>query len=212
MIFIDMKKCNKCNETKPIIDFVSGKLICKKCWSIDRKIYYQKNKEKILKKQLENYHTNNTKSKERYKLNREVFKLKNAEYYKQNKITINKKKEATHKKRFETDVLYRLIYRLRRNISGSIRGKGYTKKAKTTDILGCSFEVFKTHLESKFEPWMNWDNHGKYNGTFNYGWDLDHIIPISSADNEIGIMKLNHYTNFQPLCSKINRDIKKGLY
>ena len=56
---------------------------------------------------------------------------------------------------------------------------------------------------------MSWNNRGRYNGEFNYGWDIDHIIPISSAKNEDDIIKLNHYTNLQPLCSKFNRDIKK---
>jgi hypothetical protein len=28
---------------------------------------------------------------------------------------------------------------------------------------------------------------------------MDHIIPISSAKTEEEIIKLNHYTNFQPL-------------
>jgi len=54
---------------------------------------------------------------------------------------------------------------------------------------------------------MSWDNHGLYNGEFNYGWDIDHIIPASSEEE---ILRLNHYTNLQPLCSKINRDIKKN--
>jgi len=57
---------------------------------------------------------------------------------------------------------------------------------------------------------MNWDNHGLYNGELNYGWDVDHIIPISSAKTEEDIYKLNHFSNFQPLCSKVNRDIKKA--
>mgnify|MGYP000907082163 FL=1 len=74
---------------------------------------------------------------------------------------------------------------------------------------GCTFEEFKLYMESKFEPWMNWDNHGLYNGELNYGWDIDHIIPISSATSQQEILKLNHYTNLQPLCSYTNRYIKK---
>jgi hypothetical protein len=43
----------------------------------------------------------------------------------------------------------------------------------------------------------------------NKSWDIDHIIPLSSAINEYDILKLNHYSNLQPLCSYINRYIKK---
>jgi hypothetical protein len=57
---------------------------------------------------------------------------------------------------------------------------------------------------------MTWDNHGLYNGTEGFGWDIDHIIPLSSAINETDIIKLNHYFNLQPLCSKINRDVKRN--
>jgi hypothetical protein len=56
---------------------------------------------------------------------------------------------------------------------------------------------------------MTWENKGLYNGELNYGWDVDHIIPLSSVETEEEIIKLNHYTNLQPLCSKVNRDIKK---
>jgi hypothetical protein len=56
---------------------------------------------------------------------------------------------------------------------------------------------------------MSWENYGKYNGEFNYGWDIDHIIPLSTAKTENDIYHLSHYSNLQPLCSKTNRDIKK---
>ena len=56
---------------------------------------------------------------------------------------------------------------------------------------------------------MSWDNYGLYNGELNYGWDIDHIIPLASATTEKELLKLNHFTNLQPLCSKINRDIKR---
>ena len=84
-----------------------------------------------------------------------------------------------------------------------------TKKSiKTEDILGLTFEGFKLYLESRFEHWMSWDNYGKYNGELNYGWDIDHIVPLNSAKSEEEILKLNHFSNLQPLCSYTNRHIK----
>lgn len=56
---------------------------------------------------------------------------------------------------------------------------------------------------------MNWENKGLYNGEFGYGWDIDHIVPLSTAATEEDLIRLNHYTNLQPLCSKVNRDIKR---
>jgi len=58
---------------------------------------------------------------------------------------------------------------------------------------------------------MSWDNYGLYDGSENYGWDLDHIIPISSAITEEQVLKLSLYENIQPLCSFQNRVLKRGL-
>ena len=106
--------------------------------------------------------------------------------------------------------LYNLIVSIRCSISNNFRCGGFTKSKRTENILGCTFFEFKIYIESKFELWMNWDNKGLYNGEFNYGWDIDHITPSSSAKTLEDVIKLNHYTNLQPLCSKINRDIKRG--
>jgi len=78
------------------------------------------------------------------------------------------------------------------------------KNVRTEFILGCSFEDFKLYIERKFENWMSWENNGVYTGNYNETWQLDHIIPISQAKSEEEIMKLNHYTNFRPLCSRKN--------
>ena len=49
---------------------------------------------------------------------------------------------------------------------------------------------------------MTLDNHGTY-------WEIDHIIPLATATTEEDIIRLNHYTNLQPLEAYYNRHIKK---
>ena len=145
------------------------------------------------------------KRKGNYSQTREYNLKRCKEYYKNNK---NKKNEYLKIKR-KTDPLFKLSSNIRTRIRDSFRRNGFSKTNTTLNILGCSFEQFKTHLESKFEHWMNWDNHGLYNGQTNFGWDVDHIIPVSSGLSEDEMIKLNHYTNLQPLCSYTNRHVKK---
>jgi hypothetical protein len=159
------------------------------------KKYYEKNKDKIMEKYFDNRENELIRMKNWKKLNRKKLSEYQNNYYKERK---------------KIDPVFKLRDSVRKLIRVSLINKGIKKNSKTQLIIGCSFEEFKQYLESKFEPWMNWDNKGLYNGTPNYGWDIDHIIPNSSANNEEEIYKLNHYTNLQPLCSYINRDIKKN--
>ena len=129
-----------------------------------------------------------------------------AEYRKNNKDKIN----TYRRERKKTDVLFKLRCNFKTMISGIFKKKNYTKTSKTYQILGCSFDEFKLYLEKQFEPWMNWENYGKYNGELNYGWDIDHVIPQSIATTEDELIKLNHYSNLKPLCSKVNRDLKRN--
>jgi hypothetical protein len=96
--------------------------------------------------------------------------------------------------------LFHLICKIRSMIWEKLNDKGYTKKSKANEILGCSFVELKNHIESKFTDGMTWENRSK--------WHIDHIIPISSAKTEEEILKLNHYTNLQPLWAADN--IRKG--
>jgi hypothetical protein len=142
-----------------------------------------------------------------------IFNKKNPdyqkEYRKQNSKEIKTKRNIYLQVKKETDPLFKLTCSIRGAIRQSFKRSSYTKNSKTYQILGCSFEEVKQYLENKFEDWMSWDNRGLYNGTPNYGWDIDHIIPLASATTEDELIKLNHYSNLQPLCSYINRDIKK---
>ena len=162
-----------------------------------KKIWYEQNKSEIAKK-----------AKERYIRNIDSIKEYKREYYSLNKKELVKKSIKNRKKRLKKDILFFIQSKISNAIRRSVSKK--TKKSKrSADILGLTIEEFREYIESLFEPWMNWGNYGKYNGELNYGWDLDHIIPSSSAKNEEEIYLLNYWTNFQPLCSKVNRDIKK---
>ena len=146
---------------------------------------------------------------EYYLKNKEKTLKKKKEYREKNKKELQEKKNLYRKKQKEINPLYKLSNSLRRNINNSFKRYKFSKNSNTETILGCSFEEFKSHIESLWQPWMNWDNYGLYNGQANYGWDIDHIMPLSSATNEEDVIKLNHYTNLQPLCSYTNRVIKK---
>ena len=125
---------------------------------------------------------------------------------------MSRKRIIRKKEKYSSDTNYKIKSQIRALIYKIFKRNGVSKNSKTVEILGCSFEELKLYLESKFEPWMTWENKGLYNGDFNYGWDIDHIIPLASAEKEEDIIKLNHYTNLQPLCSKVNRDIKRDIF
>ena len=104
----------------------------------------------------------------------------------------------------QTDPKYKLSKNIRSLINMSFKRIGTKKNTKTEHILGCTIQEFKTYIENQFECWMTLENHGIYTGVYNETWQLDHIEPISNATTHEDIIRLNHYTNFQPLCSKKN--------
>ena len=116
-----------------------------------------------------------------------------------------------HRNKLATDVTYKMKIRVKDLICKTLNKRGYKKNLTTHKILGCSYDQFKVHIESKWEPWMNWGNYGTFNGEPHSGWDYDHIIPVSSAKTKPEIIKLNHFSNIQPLCSYHNRYVKSNM-
>ena len=87
---------------------------------------------------------------------------------------------------------------VRSRVNKIIKINDISKKNKTFDIVGCTPEFLKEHLENQFVNGMSWENYGYH------GWHIDHKIPLSSAKTEEEIYKLYHYTNLQPLWAEDN--------
>jgi hypothetical protein len=89
----------------------------------------------------------------------------------------------------KNDVMDRIINNLRR------RAYPYKKKIKITnlELLGCSKDELKNHLEIHFKENMGFENYGK--------WEIDHIKPLASynLNNQNEILECFNYKNLQPL-------------
>lgn len=116
------------------------------------------------------------------------------EYNRQNKVKRNKRE----KERMQEDELYKFKVKVRKFICQSFKRRKESKMMHTEEVLGCSFEEFMTHICSLFREGMTIDNYGE--------WQIDHIIPLSTAKTKEDIIRLCHYTNLQPLWAKENRE------
>lgn len=101
--------------------------------------------------------------------------------------------------RYRNDVEFKIKHNLRSRLYKAIK---YGRQMGALQLLNCSIDELKVHLESKFQPGMTWDNYGK--------WHIDHIKPLASFDlTDIEQLKeACKYTNLQPLWAKDN--MKKG--
>lgn len=119
-------------------------------------------------------------------------------YRQKNKNSIRKKDLEYRKNRKSIDPVYRSKMIARDVIRKSLTKKGYSKKSRTYEILGCSYEDFKNHIESLFYENMNWENR-----TY---WHIDHITPISFAQTEEESLIINHFSNLRPLWKSDNEE------
>ena len=227
---METKVCSKCKEEKNVCEFGKLKsskdgyrYFCKNCRNnientyqgdnvLERKKKWRiNNKEKIKKHYLEikqtlldyqkkyrqeNLDKVNERKKKYYNINKKEILNKNKVYRKNTKnirniYEFNKKKNNT---------VYSLSCGMRSRIWKYTKLMSITKKNKTFDIVGCTPQSLKEHLETQFINGMSWDNRSE--------WHIDHIIPLSSAKTEEELYKLCHYSNLQPLWAGDN--LSKG--
>lgn len=219
---MDTKTCTKCKNIFPAnSDYFHKKnksLVskCKKCISEYRKENYQKwnlkeyNKQYLqknpnkAKEYLENSKDRKQKTfkiwyqknKEKQSIKHKKWRQENLKKHRNNYIKWKEKNSRTkyHQNRRNKILCVKLADNVRRRINAAIK----SKTDHSISYLGIDIQSYKIYLETLFKHGMSWDNYGVK------GWHIDHIIPLSSAQNKEELEKLFHYTNTQPLWAEDN--------
>jgi hypothetical protein len=151
----------------------------------NQKAYRENNKEKVFE------------SKRRYRAKNAVkIKLRKQKYGVENRDKIAK----SLANRRANNPIARMANSMRRSIRRYLDA-GQKGEMSSFEIIGCSKDDLRKHLQSKFKDGMTWQNYGKH-------WHIDHIVPLISSKSVEEIKRLCRWTNLQPLTAFEN--ISKG--
>lgn len=133
-------------------------------------------------------------------------------YYSENRVRIVEARKAWRKRnraaitaalrhRRHVDPAYKMYHNYRVRLRSLLRGGRTTLRFR--DLVGCSTEDLRLHIEAQFLPGMSWDNHGPV-------WHIDHVLPLSWADptSDDDLRRVLHHTNLRPLWAREN--LRKG--
>jgi hypothetical protein len=219
-----MKTCSKCGFEYADDMFEYNRRQCKNCRKEIMKNqnakYYQENKES-----LSEYHKiyvqDNEKELKEYRQN---YRQENKEYisnyqrqwYNENRGEVRVVKREYQKERKKNDPSFKLRSNISTLISCALNDRNSSKNGESClQYLPYSFKELKQHLEKQFEPWMTWENYGRYDATLwndddnsTWTWNIDHIIPQSdlpySDMSEDNFKKCWALENLRPYSAKQN--------
>ena len=193
---METKVCNECGLEKSLSEFYKRtdtptgyRNNCKECKLKNNHTWLKENKEKV-----------SSVGKIWRKKNKETIRERIKEWEIKNYRKLRDRKNKRAKERRKEDPIFNLKNKVRRRLRKYLMILNITKKNKTFDIVGCTPQSLKEHLETQFINGMSWDNRSE--------WHIDHIIPLSSAKTEEELYKLCHYSNLQPLWAGDN--LSKG--
>lgn len=197
------KICTKCKEVLPLTEFN------KYSRSNDGLFYRCKNCEKARKRQ--HYHQGGYSESMRLKQPSRL--TYNREYHHRNKNIIHERQRKWRsanterirdrlKRYYKENIQRNLSVKLRKRIKDALK---YTRKSiSTAELIGCSIEQLKTHIESQFVNGMNWNEYllGRIH--------IDHKVPLAAFDlRDVNQQKIAfHWLNLQPLWRQDN--LQKG--
>lgn len=209
-----MKRCCRCKLNKDTEDFGKNAHMCKICSREYNKEYRKNNLEKSKKAQKVWYEKNREKVKEYRKEYKKDHPEKLIESWKKSRIKRYEKRKINQKNYIEknrkqineyavnrrkNNSIHKISHNIRGRIRDFLKSNNMIKTNKTFEIIGCTPEFLKDHLENQFMDGMSWENYGYY------GWHIDHIIPLYCGKTEDEIYNLCHYINLQPLWRKDNQ-------
>ncbi|MEN3369961.1 MAG: hypothetical protein V7609_2104 [Verrucomicrobiota bacterium] len=141
-----------------------------------------------------------------YQKNRAKRLKQTKQYYAQNKDRMREAHTIYMRVRRHRDAAFAVQLRLRCTFARALRkyeiGRPESITATVCQLLGCSLTEFGHYLESKFLPFMSWENRRH--------WHIDHERPLASFDltDPEQQKRAFHYTNLQPLWAIDN--LRKG--
>lgn len=188
----EFKTCTQCNLRLPTSNFskrtASADGLAHRCKYCVHKysVKYRKRNKEIISEKGKAYHENN----------KTKISKRKSQYYIENREYILKRNYAWESEAKQGKPLFALRKVLRSRTAEAFYRGGFSKNSKTAEMLGCDWDFFLSHLQSKFTAGMTWENRGE--------WHMDHIIPLSSAKTEEKLIALCHYTNLQPLWAADN--------
>jgi hypothetical protein len=109
------------------------------------------------------------------------------------------KRNVVARRKWNEDTLAALSGKLSLRTRKAFAAIKKKKPYKTKELLGADWDVIKKHIETQFEPWMNWSNNKPYVKGGERVWHIDHIISLASAKTVEELMVLCKYTNLRPL-------------
>lgn len=116
------------------------------------------------------------------------------------KIKVNERARIYIAWRSANDPEFAWLRKLRNHLRGCLFAKSARKLLRTNDLIGCTPDKLRRHLESRFTEGMTWRlvMEGEVH--------IDHIKPCAAFDLLIPEeqQKCFHFSNLQPLWAKDN--------
>jgi hypothetical protein len=174
------KKCNgPCGEEKELKDFYTERAVCKVCKLEAQKEYKKKTPAKAKRK----------------------------EWRSNNRERINALSRKRRKKRRKEEPEWALRLDLGSRFCHILGGTW--KCASTLELMGCTLEELRAHIETQFQTPMTWENRGPV-------WHVDHKVSFEAFKGELIGNEKNQrivcwYKNLQPLWAAENLE-KSGKW